>query len=262
MAEVFPNLWYKNALMGAPYTLNGGITEASGFEWANVSDWRDFTEFKWAPVSMSYIEMTLATTQSVSAFILWASVCNHSLYTLSAELGSPGGGFTDLADIHTGSTLPVPVTFAAVSVPSGNKIRITRVLIGGEPDINHFFRLAFAGSGMVPERGMFNGVQPPTLSGSIVSDTVISVNGSIIGRNTRRVDRQMRLDFSPVSAAWVRNNWEPFVSHMQKYGCFYQWNPVTYPLECAFGGAESIVPPENSNLKGFMKVSMPMRLLV
>jgi hypothetical protein len=88
------------------------------------------------------------------------------------------------------------------------------------------------------------------------------VNGSIIGRNTRRVDREARLDFSPVTAAWVRAYWEPFVVHMQKYGCFYQWNPTTYPAEIVFAGCERIMPPENSNLKGYMKVGMALRVLL
>lgn len=263
MAEIIPNLWYDNAVKDAPYTLSAGITESPGFQWVNVSDWRDFTEFKWAPLSMSYVEMTLPSAKTMSAFIMWASVVNASLYVLSAELGAPGGGFTSLAGLQVGPSRPVCAPFPAVTVPAGNKIRITRVLISNVPDITHVFRCVFAGTGVTVERGMFNGIQPPLASGSFVSDTVLSVNGSIIGRNVRREDRQMKLDFSPVTAGWVRTSWEPFVAHMQKFACFYQWNPNgPYGTEIVFAGAEQISPPENINLKGYMKVGMTLRCLL
>lgn len=260
MAEVFPNLWYNNAILGATYTLNGGLAETAGYEWANVSDWRDFSEFKWTASASSYAEMTMAASIAVSSLIMWCAASPAgATFTVSAELGASGGGYTTMGTlvIAANSVVPVITTFAQVTVPSGNKIRVTRTTAGSIFTI----REIFVGAAFVPERGMFKSVKPPTLSGTIVSDTIISCNGSILGRNTRRVDRAQTLDFAPVTAAWVRASWEPFAAHMQKYACFYQWNPTTYPADLVFGAAEQIQAPEQDSHIPYMHVSMPLRVL-
>lgn len=260
MAEVFPNIWYSSAILGSTYTLNGGLAETAGYEWTNVSDWRDFSEFKWTASASSYAEITVPAAIPISSLIMWCSVsAGGATFEVSAELGLSGAGFTALGSITVapGSLVPVISTFTQVTIPISNKIRITRISAG----LLFTIRQIFVGAAFVPQRGMFKSVKPPTLSGTIVSDTIISCNGSVLGRNTRRVDRGQTLDFSPVTAAWVRASWEPFATHMQKYACFYQWNPTTYPADLVFGAAEQIQPPEQDSHIPYMHVTMPLRLL-
>lgn len=261
MSEVFPSLWYISALRRGAVTTGGGYVSQAGYEFANLYDWRDFSETRWNGVSGSYGEVLLGESTNIQSFILWPSIATSGgTYVLSAETGAPGGGFTTLATLTllATDTKPRIATFAVVAIPSGNKVRITRTSAGSQ----HTFRLAFAGDKLVAERGMWQSVKPPTLTGTIVSDTVISVNGSLLARNVRRVDRKQMLDFSPVTQTWVRTDWEQFCQHMSKYACFYQWHPSAYPDEVVFAGAENIDQPENASPVPFMKVTMPLRCLV
>jgi hypothetical protein len=253
-------MWWKDQVGNGTYALAGGLVESSGFEWTNISDWRDYTEFKWLGTAASNATVVQSAIRVVSSFIMWfSSITDGGTYTLSAELSTPGGGFTTLATmvVPANSLVPLISTFTPATIPSGCKLKITRTTAG----VSHTIRCIFAGTDLTMQRGMFKGVRPPALSGSIVSDTVIAVNGSILGRNIRRVDRAQSLEINPVTASWVRSEWEPFVVHMERFAAFYQWNSVTYPEDVAFAGAEQIVAPENGDPVPYMKVSMPLRLL-
>jgi hypothetical protein len=264
MAENFPRMWWVNQIVGAGYTLGGGLTESAGFEWANTCDWRDFSEFQWVATTGSFAELLPAVTPYlISGFFIWLSRTPvASTFVLSAELTTSGAGFTTIATIvvPAGTTAPVGAALTAPKViPAGCKFRITRTDATGQAVV---FRQIFVGSSLDGQRGQFGGIAPPTLSGTIVTNTTIAVNGSILGRNIRRTDRGYKIDLSPVTPEWVRGAWEPFAAHMARFACFFQWNSVDYPNEIVFGGAEQIVPPENSNPPPYMAVSMPLRVLL
>lgn len=259
MAEIFPRFYYDNAITGATYTLSGGLSETPSFAWSYVSDWLDFTEFVWAGTIGA--AATVASVKPLSAFGLWLAVnTDGGTYQLSAELSGAGNGYTVVATLvkAANDTVPTFVSFTQITLSAGAHFRVTRLTSG----TSHYVREMFVGPTFTPERGMWSGVKPPDQAGTLVTSMTVSVNGSILGRNIRRMDRMQEVSFHPVTQAWVRGPWEAFQLAMAKYACFYQWNPVDYPNEVAFAAAEGITPSENTTPAGYMSVKMMLRILV
>jgi len=251
--------------------------EVSGFEMENAYDWRDYSIFR-AAVGTTNLDTVLAITTTISEAAVWIAQRpgDYSLLydgqqvvydgqpvvfagSLLFQYESAPGVFTTLATFGFNpdqDTLAM-VSFAPVVVPFGRKLRW--VVQGGSATTD--IRQLAAGVAMENPIGQHVGQTPPTLRSGVVVTNVITVNGSIIGRNYRRLDRSDSIDWSPVMGSWVRNTWEPFTKHASKNAFFYQWAPLLWPDEVVFAAAGDIDAPANANPTPRMKVSMPLRCL-
>jgi hypothetical protein len=94
-----------------------------------------------------------------------------------------------------------------------------------------------------------------------VVENVISVNGSILGRNLRRIVKSGNIELNYLTQSWVRSYWNPLAIHASTLAFFWRWNPVSYPKEIGFCVADKIEAPQNSSPPPYMSVSMPLLYL-
>jgi hypothetical protein len=147
--------------------------------------------------------------------------------------------------------------FSSVTVLSGRKIRFV-ITAGTELLI----RQLVVGEAMVAETGQFASMQYPTLLGGLKLTNSISANGSIIGRDVKRVERMGSLNLDLLTPSWVRSTWEPFAYHAARYPFIYVPNFAAYPNEVAFSVAESIDAPSNMGKGARMAVQWKLRHVV
>ena len=261
MAQVLPRVLYDNVFRSGGSVAYSG-SETSGFEAINAYDWRDFTLF--APADGdSNLEVTLPETTTLTSFAVWIA-SGSALTSVAAYYEDSPGSFTLLGiSSPPGATFPGVVTspqmlsFTGQSVPAGRKVRVSFL---GASSLK--VRQVTVGAHLTMQRGQRSGVSPATMTGGLVVSNSIAVNGSIIGRDIRRLDRRGTIDLSHLTEAWVRSDWEPFAIHAQRYPFWYQWDPTNYASEVAFAVADQIEAPRNSGTPGLMQVSMPIRTLV
>jgi hypothetical protein len=109
--------------------------------------------------------------------------------------------------------------------------------------------------------GQWVGVNPPKLYQGVILQNISSMNGSILGRNIKRIEKTGKLDLNLLDPAWVRSYWDAFSIHASIKAFFWRWDPVGHSQEIAFAVATEINAPVNDSPAPRMKVSMPIRFL-
>ena len=232
--------------------------EQPGFEITNSSDWRDFTLFQ-VEVGVTTLDYTLAANADIDSAAIWNQVISGITGDVKLSYESAPAVFTVLATFSATmqNSKPKLKTFDKVTVLSGRKVRWEFDITGGTAN----FRQLTAGVINVAPIGQRDGLTPPNLSWGFVVNNQISVNGSIISRSTRRLDRRTDLILEFLSETYVRNDWEVTQTHMARKAMWYAWDLDRFPLEVTFASAESIDPPVNTTPTPFMTVTMPLRNL-
>jgi hypothetical protein len=249
---------YDNALRKGTVSYNGVIIP--GFEPVNAYDWRDFSLFRWEPAAGSRVLMVqIDSAILVDSLVFWATAEIPAGLVFGLDWSTDGIGWTPLLSGLTVAgemqwlDVPTPVT-----VPATKWLRFYLHNSTGLPI--DFRQISFGPKLQFP-MGQWNGIAPPKLLHGVVVETVISVNGSILGRNLRRITKEGMLSLNYLTQDWVRNSWNPFAIHASKYAFWWRWNPVTYPTEIALTVADKIEAPKNSSPPGRMEVSMPLLYL-
>jgi hypothetical protein len=251
-----PQVLYANALRAATPAYSGAIV--AGFEPANAVDWRDFSLFRPAAGNSTF-DVTMTADTPVSSAVLWLSPAAGATATaIEFQYESSPGVYTTLTAVASYGSQIQWFDFAPVTILAGRKARIAFTGISGTMDI----RQATMGAPFQFETGQWVGVNPTELTQGVVAENVISVNGSIIARNVRRVEATGNIALTYVTEAWVRAVWEPFAKHATRYPFWFRWAPVQYPTAVAFAAATEIVAPKNSMPVPRMEVSMPIRFIV
>ena len=242
---------------GVTITYSG--TEIVGFEEINSHDWKDFTLFR-VETATTTLDIELAADADINTASPWCKKISGITGDIKLYYESAPAVFTLLATFKDTIQAGVPQwkEFPRVTVLSGRKVRWEFIVSGGTSDI----RQLTTGIQLMAPRGQRGGVNPPTLQSGIVVNNVIAVNGSIIDRSVRRLDRNYNIDWDFVSEEFVRTDWETFAIHMTDKACVYAWDYDNHPDEIVFASAESIVAPLNMDIPQFMQVSMPLKVLL
>jgi len=247
-----PKFLWNNVLKGVTPTFSG--TTISGKGPANATDWFDWSYFTADAGDLDY---TMATATDIDAVSLYTrSHTTSSTITLKYESGV--SSFTTLAT-YTATSGKLDLTeFSGVTVSSGRRIRVS--FTGGDVDV----RQIVVGEVLESEQGQYDDMTYPTLTGGVKTSNLVSVNGSIIGRSIKRLERKGSLNLEYLSASWYRTNWEPFAQHASRYPFIYQPNPSGQPTEVSFASVEGGVPSP-SNMAGMgdrMKIKYKLHMLV
>lgn len=258
MAQTIPQVLYDNTLRVGTVTYSGTVT--AGFEAANAVDWRDFTLFKpQASATTTFDSGALTANTYIDTFVVWCQSFTAGVHQIDVQYESAPAVFTTIgAIILLGDGKPQWVTLTTpVTVVTGRKVRLS--IIAGATAL--YVRQFTVGAKLSMETGQWNGVNPPTLNQGVVMENVIAINGSIIARNVRRIERKGNIELTYLTQTWVRNTWNPFSIHANRYSFWYRWNPDSYPAEVAFAAAEEIQAPQNDRPPPLMRVAMPFRCL-
>lgn len=231
---------------GATVTYDG--TTVVGFEYVNAYDWRDFSMF--FPTAGSHIVLDCAASHDADSLCVWW-VDDLGTDTVTLEWWD-GAAWNLIATASQG--IGTGVHWIDFAVQGALKWRLTMSGIAKIRELCFGVRLQFP-------MGQWLGINPPKLLQGVVVQNVISMNGSIIGRNLRRIEKGGKIDLSLLLPDWIRTYWEVFAAHAATKAFFYRWNPVGYPDEVAFAVAASIEAPVNASPPPRMSVSMPIKFI-
>lgn len=256
MGEVCAQTLYASAFadnVGA-LAYDGAIVD--GFDPVNAVDWRDFSTFRSAS-GTSHLEVQVAAAVTVDTVVIWPIT------------GAPAGATIELDSSPDGTTwtnrgsMSVPVDgsiswadLTPFALTAGQWLRF-QIVASGTID----WRQLSAGAKLAFPVGQWSGLNPPTLTQGVVLDNVISVNGSIIGRNQRRQEKTGTLALDHLQPTWVRSNWDPFVQAAVLHAFWWRWDPTGHPTEVAFTVSNSVAAPTNMAPAPLMHAEMPISFL-
>ena len=226
----------------------------SGFDVTNAIDWRDFTLYR--PAANSYFTVTLPQPRNIDSFSVFVGVGQAgSTITLSYE--SSPGVFTNLGTAVLGDSPSIAFnTFNVVTVLAGRKVKVT---FASNTGAGLYIKQIVAGVRLTFPIGEWEGKTPHYFNSGYVVENVISMNGSLIARNIRRVEKSGSINLEYLSYNWIFTYWEPFAAHAARYPFLYRWNPTDYPWDTIFAAADQINAPTNGSPPPTMKVVMPFK---
>ena len=234
-----PKFLWNNVLRGITPTWSG--TSVTGKGPANATDWFDFSYFTADAGDLDYTVTADTDVDAVSIYTRTHTTSN----TITVSYESGVSSFTTLQTYTATSGKLTLDEFTGVTVSSGRRIRIS--FTGGDVDV----RQIVVGEVLEAEQGQYDDMTYPTLIGGVKTSNVVSVNGSIIGRSIKRLERRGALNLEFLSASWYRTNWEPFAQHASRYPFIYQPNPDGQPTEVAFSAVEGgVTSPKNMANRG------------
>lgn len=243
-------LW-DNALRDA--TPVESTPASSGFEVINATDWRDFTLYR--PAATSNFTVVVTNTRLIDSFVTYVGV-GQAGSRIWLEYESSVGIFTSIGyQLGDGPGLSF-FSFSQITVLAGRRLRIS---FTGNTGAGLYLKQIAVGLRLTLPIGEWADKTPHALNSGYVVENVISMNGSIIARNLRRVEKSGAINLEYLTEGWVRTYWEPFTAHAARYGFFYRWNPTDYPSDIIFAVADQINPPANMMPPPLMKVSMPFK---
>ena len=249
-----PRFLYNNILRGITPTWSGTAVAAKGPE--NAVDWLDFTFFEADNGDLDFVMTEDTDIDSWSVYVATYTGTGDEKIELFYESGA--GVFSSLGAVDPVGGKLAYNEFTGVTVLSGRKIRL-RVFSGTE---SLKIRQIVVGEVMEAEMGQYVSAVNPIFTQGVRMTNIISQNGSILGRNIKRLERMSELSIEYLTEEWYRSTWEPFARHATRLGFIYIQNYRDYPGECAFSVAESMEQPKNSGNGNRKNVSWQLRNLV
>ena len=247
-----PKFLYDNVLRGITPSWSG--TTVSGKGPTNATDWFDWSFFE---ADAGDLDFVMTSDTDIDAGCIFTAT-NTSSTTIALKYESGVSSFTTLQTWTATSGKLSLNEFSGVTVSSGRRIRLS--FSGG--DIN--VRQLVVGEVLEAEQGQYDNMTYPTLTGGVKTSNVVSVNGSILGRSIKRLERKGELNLEYLTASWYRANWEPFAQHASRFPFIYQPNPTGQPTEVAFSAVEGGVrsPKNMANLGDRLHVQYKLHNLV
>lgn len=253
---VLPQILYDSALYRFRASLSYDGTIADGFDPINAADWLDFTLFR-AETGTTNIKVQATESIVLRSFVAWLSETPPAGLTLYVETSPDDVTWTTRGTMVVAAAMTW-LDLTSYTIASGHYLRI-RIANGTGGAVD--FRQLSVGPRLDFPIGQWAGIAPPTLYHGVVVDNVIAVNGSILGRNVRRLDKQGKLEINLLDPDWVRTYFDPLNRHAGRFAFWYRWHPVGYPTEIAFAAASDISAPVNEKPTNKMRVTIDMRML-
>jgi len=227
---IFPEFLYDNVIRGIVPTFTG--TTITGKEPANSYDWRDFSLFE---ANTGTLDFVMTSDSDISAFSAYvADFTGTGTESIVLQYESSPAVFTTLVTVNPAGGKLSFDKFTEVTVLTGRKIRFLITAGTGALDI----RQLGVGVPLVSEQGDYMGTTDPTLLNGVKVSNTIAINGSIIGRSIKRLERTGNLQLDNLTPAFVRGEWQTFARHAAKFPCVYIQNFRDYPDSIAFSTFE------------------------
>ena len=274
MVQTQAKVLYQNVLRtsltsgGLVFAPDAGVDDnPAGFPPQNLTDWRDFSLYRVSGTGTGGdISGTFGAAVSVNSVGIYArvpqGVGESFSVTISVTISAVPNvlGVFAFGDTGTASDMnPLRMlSFTQKDIADTDSVEVTIIRTAG---LVCDIRQIAIGLELEFPRGQHVGMTPTVNQGGIIRKNIISVNGSIIASNVRRVEKRDTIDLDYLEPDWVRTTWNAFSVHATRYPFFRKWNPTQYPLEVDWCAAEGIELPTNAHRKGKMAVSMPLYCL-
>lgn len=232
-------------------------TNIDGFEPINAFDWRDFSIFRASAGSVD-IRVQVPNGGLVDTLVVWQPAGGPSAPVVTVSTSPDGTTWTPIGNVvslNDGAIRWLDLT--PVTLPANGWVKVNI----NDATYTSDWRQISVGAKMTFPIGQWVGVNPPKLYQGVVVESVIANNGSILGRNLRRLEKKGNLNLTHLLPAWVRDTWDPFAIECGRHAFWHRWDPVGHPTEVSFAVAESIEAPVNMLPPPRMSVAMPIRFL-
>lgn len=254
MACIYPLLLYRNIANQAGATVTVSNEDAD-FPEENGRDWFDYSLVA-IGAGIQTVDITLASAADCDC-AAWYFATGAS-GTVDIQINT-GGGFGASLGQKVITDVPQLMRFANQALTAGMQIRFT---INNTSGAVCYLRQYCAGACMLAEQGQRGGLNPPVLNQGLMVKNSISVNGSMLGRDVRQLDRRSSIALEYLTEGWVRTYWEDFTGEAIRHAFFYAWDPDFHPDEVVMSAADSINAPVNMDSPNTrMAVTMPIRSL-
>lgn len=111
------------------------------------------------------------------------------------------------------------------------------------------------GQALAMERATYGGHAPGTMSRDSIVNGTTSEGGQWLGRSVIRNGFSTNYDFQNLTAAWIRQYFDPFIQHAITKPYFVAWRPSGYANEVLFAATDDKISPVNMGIRDLMSVS-------
>lgn len=230
---------YASALSGAVAVATGGTGAANVLNAATYS--------RWSFTGSQSITLSLPANQMIDAVGLAA----HSFGAAVVQAyysATDAGVFVPVGAAQSG---PEAMLFLLNSAVSAKRIRVVITATG--PQV---LGVIYAGVALQMQRPIYRGHAPATMSRVTEYLSNESEAGQWLGRNVIRQGLIVDLNWSRLSAAWVRQYFDPFIKSARTTPFFVAWNPQDYPREVAYAWTTEDIKPTNTGPRDLMSASL------
>lgn len=112
------------------------------------------------------------------------------------------------------------------------------------------------GQALTMERPIYGGHRPGKLSRRTSYSNNMSESGQFLGRSIVRRGYKESFNWQNLTAAWYRENFDPFVAAARTKPFFIAWRPATFPDEVLYAWTNDDISPSNSGGRDLMTVSI------
>lgn len=247
-----PRVLYLNKFRDTNATVSAS-SEATGFEKEFALDYKPLTAWKPSAGGTQWLKASFPGNQAADCFAFYATDLAAESATIKLQYSSDDSTWNDATSaLAPTTTEPVYVEFSEVSAQYW-RIEITStnpVSIG----------VVFFGQKLIFERGLSPGFTPP--QSATVADIRSARNqqGQFLHNSVFEEGKEVRVNLSDLTPAWIRSNWKPFADEARKHPFFFIWNKQDHPFDImyAWRNDKRETPPSYAN-NIYLSVSMDMR---
>lgn len=217
----------------------------------------DFTFQKWACGALpSAWTLQTPANANVDTVFIGAHNLGSTGSTVVISTAATAGG------VHTNRATIVPTDDSAIAVMINNAgapyvVREVKVTVSGASGAAEI-GIIRAGVALQMEQPVFGGVQPIGLSRAVETRHAISETGQWLGRTIQRQARRTQMDWTHLTAAWVRSDFLPFALTLPQTPFGLIQNALRMPESVAWCWTDEAPVLENMGLRDFMQVSLGM----
>lgn len=133
--------------------------------------------------------------------------------------------------------------------------RMTFTYSGSDPQIGAIYM----GVALALQRPVYGGITPITMARKTEYVNNRSNTNQFMGRSILRQGINFSVPLKNLTAAWYRENMEPFAKAARTTPFFYAWNPEQYPDEAGYAWTTADIVPTNQGTRDLMDVTLQAR---
>ena len=246
-----PRIGYENLLRGDDCTIS---TSSADIDHEGESVITGLTWDYWKPTATPAI---IAFTFDEAKDVDYCGIAAHTLDTTGCAIelqyldSSSPAAWVSLGIVQPQPTNGNGVIMFLFDEVSSNIWRL--IITGGtaEPVLG----VVYLGKTLEVERRLYGGHTPITLSKKTTIKPNKSEGGQWLGRSIVREGAGTDIALKNLTAAWVRQYFQPFMEAARSYPFFWAWRPGDYPDEIGYVWTNQDITPSNQGQADLMQVS-------
>lgn len=248
----YPRILYESHYRSGTVTASGEQSDEFAADNATLdpSTWN----FWRADALPATLEVELAAPAAADYCLLAAHTLGTEQATVTVDYWD-GAAWVELHEVLPGDDKTLVILFDEVTA---TKYRIG--LAGSDvPSIG----VVQIGKALAMPRGVTLNHAPITLNRHTEHLTNISGTGAFLGRSVRRLGAATSIAFRHLAAAFIRDEFSPFIDHARTVGAFgWVWQPEAWPAEVAYCWTADDIRPAHDGMTGHLSVAFEVEGLI